>query len=129
MNERMVLRTAMRSMGEPEDVAALVVFLASPEARYITGQVIHVGAGSTSSSIDRSTDRLPRLPTCHHRALPLAGVRHRDSDLRPGGDRASGVPEVRVGLAWDSFMPDARGSTPGGWASSTPCSVSLALTA
>ena len=45
MNERMVLRTAMRSMGEPEDVAALVVFLASPEARYITGQVIHVGGG------------------------------------------------------------------------------------
>jgi 3-oxoacyl-[acyl-carrier protein] reductase len=45
MNERMVLRTAMRSTGEPEDVAALVVFLASPEARYITGQVIHVGGG------------------------------------------------------------------------------------
>jgi 3-oxoacyl-[acyl-carrier protein] reductase len=45
MNERMVLRTAMRSMGEPEDVASLVVFLASPEARYITGQVIHVGGG------------------------------------------------------------------------------------
>jgi 3-oxoacyl-[acyl-carrier protein] reductase len=45
MNERMVLRTAMRSLGEPEDVAALVVFLSSPEARYITGQVIHVGGG------------------------------------------------------------------------------------
>jgi 3-oxoacyl-[acyl-carrier protein] reductase len=45
MNERMVLRTAMRAMGEPDDVAALVVFLASPEARYITGQVTHVGGG------------------------------------------------------------------------------------
>jgi 3-oxoacyl-[acyl-carrier protein] reductase len=45
MVERMVLRTAMRSMGEPDDVAALVVFLCSPEARYITGQVIHVGGG------------------------------------------------------------------------------------
>ncbi|HYA01434.1 MAG TPA: SDR family oxidoreductase [Candidatus Binatia bacterium] len=45
MNERMVLRTAMRSAGEPQDVAHLVVFLASPESRYITGQVIHVAGG------------------------------------------------------------------------------------
>src|ERR1035437_5638371 len=45
MNERMVLRTAMRSMGEPEDVAALVVFLASPGARSIPVQVTHVGGG------------------------------------------------------------------------------------
>jgi 3-oxoacyl-[acyl-carrier protein] reductase len=45
MNERMVLRTAMRSAGEPEDIAHLVVFLASQEARYITGQVIQVAGG------------------------------------------------------------------------------------
>jgi 3-oxoacyl-[acyl-carrier protein] reductase len=45
MNERMVLRTAMRAAGEPDDVAHTVVFLTSPEARYITGQVIHVAGG------------------------------------------------------------------------------------
>ncbi len=45
MNERMVLRTAARAAGEPEDVAHTVVFLASPEARYITGQVITVAGG------------------------------------------------------------------------------------
>ncbi|HZB98025.1 MAG TPA: SDR family oxidoreductase [Candidatus Sulfotelmatobacter sp.] len=45
MNDRMVLRTAMRSPGEPEDVAHTVVFLCSPEARYITGQVISVAGG------------------------------------------------------------------------------------
>ena len=33
-------------IGEPEDLASLVVFLASPRARYITGQVIYVDGGA-----------------------------------------------------------------------------------
>jgi len=33
-------------IGEPEDLAVLAVFLASPLARYITGQVIHVDGGT-----------------------------------------------------------------------------------
>lgn len=33
-------------IGEPEDIAALVAFLCSPRARYITGQVIHVDGGA-----------------------------------------------------------------------------------
>ena len=33
-------------IGEPQDLGALVVFLASPRARYITGQVIHVDGGA-----------------------------------------------------------------------------------
>lgn len=33
-------------IGEPEDLAVLVVFLCSPRARYITGQVIHVDGGA-----------------------------------------------------------------------------------
>lgn len=45
MRDRMVLRTALRSAGEPEDVASTIVFLCSPEARYITGQVIAVAGG------------------------------------------------------------------------------------
>jgi 3-oxoacyl-[acyl-carrier protein] reductase len=31
--------------GAPEDVAAAVVFLASPEAGYVTGQTLHVNGG------------------------------------------------------------------------------------
>ncbi len=45
IRDRMVLRTAMRAAGEPEDVAAAVVYLSSPEARYVTGQVLHVAGG------------------------------------------------------------------------------------
>ena len=34
-------------LGDPEDVAAVVRFLAGPGARYITGQVIAVDGGMT----------------------------------------------------------------------------------
>jgi len=32
-------------LGEPEDVAELVVFLASPAARYVTGQTVTIDGG------------------------------------------------------------------------------------
>lgn len=43
--EEMKKTIPMKSSGKPEDVANLVVFLASDEARYITGQVICVDGG------------------------------------------------------------------------------------
>jgi NAD(P)-dependent dehydrogenase (short-subunit alcohol dehydrogenase family) len=36
----------MRAVIQPEDIAAAVAFFASPESRYITGQTLHVNAGS-----------------------------------------------------------------------------------
>jgi len=32
--------------GEPDDVAAVIAHLASPEARHLTGQVLHVNGGA-----------------------------------------------------------------------------------
>lgn len=43
--EKIQSEIPMGTLGTPEDVAAAVVFLASDEARYITGQTIHVNGG------------------------------------------------------------------------------------
>jgi NAD(P)-dependent dehydrogenase (short-subunit alcohol dehydrogenase family) len=45
MYDRMVKRVAMQREGEPEDVAAAIVFLCSERARYITGAVLTVTGG------------------------------------------------------------------------------------
>jgi len=42
----MARQVPLGRMGRPEDVAAVVVFLASSEAQHITGQVIHVNGGA-----------------------------------------------------------------------------------
>jgi 3-oxoacyl-[acyl-carrier protein] reductase len=41
----MVDRIPLGRVGAPEEVAAAVAFLASPQAAYITGQTIHVNGG------------------------------------------------------------------------------------
>jgi 3-oxoacyl-[acyl-carrier protein] reductase len=43
--EHMVSRTPLGRMGEPPEVASLVLFLASEESAFITGQVIRVDGG------------------------------------------------------------------------------------
>ena len=45
VKEEMKRAIPLGRFGTPEDVANAVVFLASPEAGYITGQVIHVNGG------------------------------------------------------------------------------------
>ncbi len=45
MNDRMIARTAFRRPGEPEDIAHAIVFLATEEARYITGIELNVSGG------------------------------------------------------------------------------------
>jgi len=45
VRESMVAQIPLGRTGKPEDVAHMVAFLASDEAAYITGQVIHVSGG------------------------------------------------------------------------------------
>jgi 3-oxoacyl-[acyl-carrier protein] reductase len=41
----------MRRLGQPEDIARVAVFLASPEAGYVTGQVLTVDGGLTLGAV------------------------------------------------------------------------------
>ena len=45
LNERMVRRTAMRRVGEPQEVANAIAFLCSDLASYITGVALNVSGG------------------------------------------------------------------------------------
>lgn len=45
VKEKMLTRIPMKRMGKPEDIAAVVAFLASDCANYITGETIHVNGG------------------------------------------------------------------------------------
>ena len=38
-------QTPLRRVGQPDDVADVIVFLASAEARWMTGQLLYVGGG------------------------------------------------------------------------------------
>jgi 3-oxoacyl-[acyl-carrier protein] reductase len=45
MRESMFERALVKRLGKPEEVAEVVVFLASPHTDYITGQVIGIDGG------------------------------------------------------------------------------------
>ena len=45
LREWLLPRMPMGRLGEPEDAARLIAWLASPEARWVTGQVIHSEGG------------------------------------------------------------------------------------
>ena len=40
--------TPLRRIGRPEDVADVIVFLASEQAHWVTGQLLYVGGGWTT---------------------------------------------------------------------------------
>jgi 2-hydroxycyclohexanecarboxyl-CoA dehydrogenase len=49
LKQGMVNQTVLRRSGEPEEVAAAIVFLASEDASYVTGQTLNVSGGLSMS--------------------------------------------------------------------------------
>src|SRR5256885_16248309 len=49
--------------GEPEEVAAVVRMLCGPDARYITGQTVHVNGGGVFPRGGRGLRRVTPLPS------------------------------------------------------------------
>ena len=45
LKQGMIDSTVMRRIGEPEEVAAAIAFLASDDASYVTGQTLNVSGG------------------------------------------------------------------------------------
>jgi 3-oxoacyl-[acyl-carrier protein] reductase len=45
VREALLKQIPLASLGQPEDVADAVLFLSSPAARYVTGQVLAVDGG------------------------------------------------------------------------------------
>jgi 3-oxoacyl-[acyl-carrier protein] reductase len=43
--EGIAARTPLGRIGEPDDIADIVAFLASDAARWVTGQAVHAGGG------------------------------------------------------------------------------------
>ena len=48
--QRFAERTALGRIGQPDDVAPAVLFLASDAAKYITGVILSVDGGTTAST-------------------------------------------------------------------------------
>ena len=43
--QNMIAKTVLRRLGQPEEVAAVIAFLASDDASYMTGQTLGVSGG------------------------------------------------------------------------------------
>ncbi|MEV3923829.1 SDR family oxidoreductase [Actinomadura coerulea] len=58
LRTEMESRTPLRRVGEPEDVAAAVLYLASPASAYVTGSLLRVDGGIEAPNLDLGLEDL-----------------------------------------------------------------------
>ena len=115
MNDRMVLRTAMRSAGEPEDIANAIVFLARRRRATSPVRCSPLREASTSSSTDTSDPTTTRQPvdvgvTYWSREVgPYVWHEYDAARTRcePACHRQTRHPHRAHAPPWDAFMPHA----------------------
>ncbi|MEM8709146.1 MAG: SDR family oxidoreductase [Actinomycetota bacterium] len=52
LHDAMIDGTPMRRLGDPDDIAAAVLYLASPASSYVTGEILAVSGGIQGSNLD-----------------------------------------------------------------------------
>jgi 7-alpha-hydroxysteroid dehydrogenase len=52
LSEAMVAATPLKRLGQPSEIAAAVLYLASPAAGYITGEILSVSGGIQGSNLE-----------------------------------------------------------------------------
>ena len=52
VHDAMVAGTPLRRLGDPDDIAAAAVYLASPAASYVTGEILRVDGGIEKSNLE-----------------------------------------------------------------------------
>ena len=97
LKDNLVGHVALKRIGQPEDVAAAVCFLASEEARYITGHVLNVNGGLTVLTAP------VQICKATMRGLDLERGK---IPCRPGADELRARPEREPG---ESPVADSRG--------------------
>ena len=70
IREESVGKAGLRRIGQPEDVAELALFLASPKARHIQGTAISVDGGSTPGLVSAIAGSSQRSMRPSNQSLP-----------------------------------------------------------
>ena len=77
---RILSRTPLGRIGEPDEIASIAVFLASSEASYMTGQTIYVDGGRLAlNGLMPPKGATPRLPRAIRGDTGLAGPAQKGS--------------------------------------------------